>query len=554
MRISLFGKKLGIKTSFTLIFITIVLTLVTFSGLTALAKYNILKIDIDVEKNPLNCGEETSVTVTIHLEDGDDIPGYGDLRVGLIEDDGPNATVLDKDSLWIPGLMEGENIVSFTVKCQLKEAGCQLWGPRGNSDESGAWVFAYIWSLGEKSPKVYIQCKQTETNGEVSINGSDSCIVGDETNVVMSAVEPIENVTFAFWNISYDSSIFKIETVEFLNPLLIDYAYRGFVAYQDIPSENKISFSFFSIERPLTLDGELVNIGISAKTDTPKFWQETFLKCTDDSVFFDELDKNIEICTGGNHSIFILPSDKTSPNIDNTLIDFSQGFIIGKPGAVIDENYGFLDDYLTVSLYNEDDELVSEEKVNPDGSFELGPFFWLSSESKSTLVVTNALSLNTSYSFTPLQSSIPYVYALNDTTGSPAEDATVQFYLQGRSDVSEIYDVSISDAQGWEFEQKSFQFTLGPMDEKTLQVNTSIPESADNGTINTITLTMISTTKTEFSDSDSLNIKVIGEYEEPTEPSDKDSDTEDETPGFEFVIFCFAILIIGYVIFRKKTR
>jgi hypothetical protein len=550
MRNSLIGKKASYKTSFTMIFAIFVLFLLSLSAFTVIGKYRVLKVDIDVDKNPLDCGEETTVTVTIHLERGDDIPSYGDLEIGLIENDGPNASTLDKESIWGPLLSFGENPVSFTVKCQIKEAGCQLWGPRGNSDESGAWVYAYIWSVGEKSPKIYIQCKQIEKDGEVSMNGSDSCMVGDETTAIMSAVEPINNVTSANWSISYDSSVFEVKMVEFLNPGLIDLFDKGLLTYQDNPRENQIEFSIFLTIEPITLEGELVSIELMAKNDTSKFWQETFLKCTEDSVFFSELIEEIDICKGGNHSIFILPFDTTPPEIDITHIDFTQGLVTGQPGAVTDENYGDLDGYLTVSLYDENDELVAENTINPDGSFELGPFFWLSNESSSTLIVTNGASLNTSYSFTPKQSNIPYVYALNDTTGEPGENITVQIYVQGRSDTSETYDILISDTQNWEFEQNSYHITLGAMEDRIILVNASIPKTAENGSTNTISLIMASSTNPEYSDYDSVNVNIVGEYIEPTKPSKK----KDEIPGFEFAIVFLAVLIITLYISRRKAR
>lgn len=554
MRNSLIGKKAGYKTSFTMIFAIFVLFLMSFSAITVIGKYRVLKIDIDIDENPLNCGEETTVTVTIHLENGDDIPGYGDLRIGLIENDGPNATTLDKSSEWVPGLTEGENPVYFTVKCQIKEAGCQLWGPRGNSDESGAWVFAHIYNVGEKSPKIYIQCKQRDKDGEVSMNGSDSCMVGDETTAIMSAVEPINNVTSANWSISYDSSVFEVKKVEFLNQVLNDLFDKGLLTYQDNPRENQIEFSIFLTIEPITLEGELVSIELMAKNDTSKIWQETFLKCTEDSIFFSELIEEIDICKGGNHSIFILPLDTTPPEIDSTHIDFTQGLVTGQPGAVTDENYGDLDAYLTVSLYDENDELVAEDTVNPDGSFELGPFFWLSSESSSTLIVTNGASLSNSYSFIPKQSNIPYVYALNDTTGEPGENITVQIYVQGRSDTSETYDILISDTQNWEFEQNSYHITLGAMEDRIILVNASIPKTAENASTNTISLIMASSTNPEYSDYDSLNVNVVGEYIEPTEPSDGESKKKDEIPGFEFAIVFLAVLIISLYISRRKSR
>jgi len=547
MVISSIIKKADNKMTFKLIYIIVILIILAFSSINALGGYNILKVDIEVNKNPLDCGDETIVDVTIHLERGDDIPGYGNLRVGLVEDDGPNATILDIESLWNPGLIEGENPVSFTVKCQIKEAGCQLWGPRGNSDESGAWIFAYVYGAGKKSPKVYIQCKQIVKDGEASMNGSDSAVVGTDTSVIMSGVEPINNVMYADWGISYDSEIFEVKSVQFINPILFDLFNQGFLTYEDKPGENKIEFSLFPSFEPIILDGEIVIIDLLIKNDTTKYWQETFIKCTEDSVFYSELDDELDVCKGGNHSIFIVPYDTSEPEIDVSHIKFSQGLIKGRPGAIIDENYGHLNGYLTISLYDENDDLVAEDVVYSDGSFELSPYFWLNNDSKSTLIVTNGASLISSYSFMPIQSSIPYVYALNDTTGAPFENITVEFYIQGRSDNSETYNISISDINNWNYDQDSFQVTLGAMEDRILKINASIPKTAENGSINTITLTMISTSNPDYSDSKSLNVNVFGEYEEPS----GETKEKDEIPGFELILVLF---LIAMILFWKRKR
>lgn len=547
MTISLSMKKASNKTIFKLKYVIVILIILSFSSFNALGGYNILKVDINVNKNPLDCGEEAIVDVTIHLERGDDIPGYGNLRVGLVEEDGPNATILDIESLWNPGLIEGENHISFTVKCQIKEAGCQLWGPLGNSDESGAWVFAYVYGAGKKSPKVYVQCKQIVKDGEASMNGSDSAVVGDETSVTMSAVKPINNVMSADWGISYDSSVFEVKSVEFVNPILFDLFNQGFLTFEDKPGENKIEFSLFPSFQPIILDGEIAIIELLTKNDTTKYWHETFIKCTEDSVFYSELNDELDVCKGGNHSIFIVPYDTSEPEIDVSHIEFSQGLITGLPGAITDENYGHLNNYLTASLYNENDELIAEDVVNPDGSFELGPYFWLSDEFNSTLTVANGASLISSYSFNPPQSSIPYIYALNDTTGAPFENITVEFYIQGRSDTSETYNISISDINNWEYDQESFQVTLGAMEDRILKINAKIPKTAKNGSINTITLTLKSTSNPEYSDSKSLNVNVFGEYEEPS----GETKEKDQIPGFELILVLF---LIALFLFWKRKR
>ena len=546
MKLFFFYRKKNFKFILKVNFVFFLLLVFSLSSFICSAKFDILKVDIEVDKNPIDCGDEATVTVTLHMRRGDDIPSYGDLRVGLIEDDGPNATILDIDSIWNFLFTEGPNPIYYKVKCQIKEAGCQLWGPNGNSDESGAWIFAYIYSVGKKSPKIYVQCKQIDVDGELSMNGSDTSTIGDTIDVIMSAVEPINEVWTAEWGIEYDSSIFQINTVDLINPILFDSFYKGFLTYEDKPEENRIDFSLSTYLFPVVLEGPLVQVELLAMNETQNSWQETFVRCSEDSIFLTEQDEQLDVCKGGNHSIYILPYDITPPEINFSKIDFSQGLITGKSGAITDEELDYLDEYLIVSVYNEDNELVAEETVNPDGSFELGPYFWLSSSAESVLNVTNGASLSSNYAFTPPQSSIPYVYALNDTTAEPFENITIEFFIQGRSDNQETYEFTIYDTQNWEYEQENFQITLNSMEEKIMKINTSIPKNAVNGSTNTIYLDMQSTSNPDYIYSDSLKVNVFGEYIEPGKGSDK----KDGSPGFEILSILISIALI--LLWKKK--
>ena len=73
------------------------------------------------------------------------------------------------------------------------------------------------------------------------------------------------------------------------------------------------------------------------------------------------------------------------------------------------------------------------------------------------------------------------------------------FHVQGRCDSSETYSFTVSDTNGWEVEQSEFEMIFEPMEDKVITINVTIPTNAQNGTANSITLTMTSTSYPEIS-------------------------------------------------------
>ena len=86
------------------------------------------------------------------------------------------------------------------------------------------------------------------------------------------------------------------------------------------------------------------------------------------------------------------------------------------------------------------------------------------------------------------------------------------------------------------------------MKNKILQVNASIPKTAENGSTNTINLKMTSKLDPKYSDSDSINVNVIGEYEDP---SKQKKDNKDGSPGFEIISI---ILTISLILLLKRKK
>ncbi len=529
-----------IKISLAVLFILLILMPMVSSN-------EILGIDISVSQNPIPCGGSTTVTATIKrapLSRGrlplGGIAKLWDYDTGLR--DGDDLLDQEHEILWFE-----ENTVTFTLRCDSKEGGCDLYGPSGESGESGTEIYVSFYDF--ESAKIYVKCEQIEVDGEIGIHGLDDVIVGNETSVTISAERLIENVTNAQFDVSYDSSVFEVLSVGIIHPELLVKMAEGFFSY-NISSPDVISFTLSENILPIILDGPIVNINLLAKNDSPIIWDTTNLRIKQDSIFYNELGDKINVCLGGNHSIFIAPNDATQPLINSDLISFSQGKIVGSAGSVTDD-LDIYENYLTLSLYNESNVLVAEDFVNEDGSFQLDNFFWLGSNSTSNLIVNNGVNLSMSYSFIPSSTSIPYVLQNYDTysrnnTGEPCETVKLEFDVLGNSDTTETYDFMVSDTQGWFIEQSTFEMALEPMENKTITINVTIPTTAENKTTNEISLKMTSRTYQENSDSDSVIISVFGTYEKPT-PSEK-------TPGFELTLAIIVIALFALLSKRKKKH
>ncbi len=503
----------------------------------------ILGIDISISPNPIPCGGSATVTATIKRAPlRRELPLGGIVKLWDYDSGFRNGDdLLDQEHgiLW-----SEETRVTFTLRCDIKEGGCDLYGPSGESGESSTDIFVSFYD--KKSARIHVKCEQIEVDGEISMSGTDTVIAGDETSATLSADTAIENISSAQWRISYNSSAFEVINVEFINPELVVKETEGFLSY-DTTESDVILFNLTETLIPLTLDGILVNINLLAKTDSTTIWDTTNLKCKEDSVFNNELGEKINVCMGGNHSIFIAPNDTTGPVIDDSLVSFTQGKIVGSAGSITDDLDSY-ENYLTVSLFNESNELVAEEFVNEDGSFQLDSFFWLSNV--STLTAYNGVNLSTSYGFIPTKTSVPYVLPNYQTfsqenKGKPEETVQLDFEVLNRCDSSETYDFMVTNANGWEIADSEFEMVLEPMENKTVTVNVTIPTSAKNQSTNSITLIMTSQTYPENSDSNSAEIIVFGTYEEPSKPT-----PGEETPGFELIL----LIIVALVVILLKRR
>ena len=370
--------------------------LVSFpTAATAGRTMEIIDIDLQVNPNPISCGSSAEATVTIQTYP------VGQLSKGILT----KLTLWDYDTLFRDGddaldhepvvLSEDEGKVTatMTLHCQIKDAGCDLYGPAGESGESGTELFVTILGSDVESPHVYVKCQQIEIDAELALDGTETVLAGEDATVTMSAVQTIKNLKQATWKLEYNSSDMTVENVAYLNQVIAP-------SLSHTVNSDHILFTLATLPFPASIAGPVVQVTFSSKTSPATIWDTTYVRVSDDSSFYNHTNTQLDVCNGGAHSIFIAPNDTTPPQIDPSRIAFNPERISGTVGSVSDDMTG-LENYLTVALFDENNDLVSQEFANVDGSFTLDKFFVLDMNMSSTLMLYNGLDLSASYQFTP---------------------------------------------------------------------------------------------------------------------------------------------------------
>lgn len=355
----------------------------------------IIDMDLQVSPNPIPCGGSATATVTIQTYPG------GSMTTGLITKvtvwdydtslrDGDDA--LDHEPVTLTTDM-GKVTATLDLHCEIKEAGCDLYGPAGNSGESGTEVFATIQGSDVESPHVYVQCQQMDIDAALDLDGTDSISAGGDAEVTLSATRAIPGLDHAAWKMEYDPANLSVARVRNLNPQLAPYTTHTI-------NSDHILFNLRKLPVPLNVSGPMVGVTFAGKSSPAVRWDTTDIRVSDDSVFYNGLGGVLDVCDGGAHSIFIAPLDTTNPVVNPGKILFTRNRIIGAPGAVSDD-MGPLANYLTVALLDEDNKPVSQEFAGIDGSFTLDKFFELDMGKVSTLKVYNGVGLAASHQFMP---------------------------------------------------------------------------------------------------------------------------------------------------------
>ena len=405
--------------------------LLIFLGTPAQARnaFDIVSIDLTVSPNPIPCGGTATAIATIRLPEGKKLPDAIDTTISLWDydtlfRDGDDELDRKSGRFWIE---DDKIVVEFALHCQIKDSGCELYGPSGNSGESGTYVFVRVGDSDTESSRVYVQCKQTGMDAAVRLDGPDGPGTADEPSslddddtilpggskiVTMKAEEPIIDVASGLWKIEYDPAN--------LVPVQVDYIHPEFsAALQHEIFSDHIAFEFDASSPGRLLDGELVRIHFETADPPAAQWAPTYVQCGDDGSFTNSLGQPIQVCMGGALSLFIPPVDEQAPVLHPEHIRFGLREITGGAGAVSD-NRSDLENYLTVALFDENHQRVAAGFAEADGSFHLGTFFMLNPEKTSTLVVYDGVNNQYAYSFLPVPDLEDAVSLLRMLSGLPA--------------------------------------------------------------------------------------------------------------------------------------
>ena len=374
-----------------LLCLLVVIPVASYGGRTM----ELIDIDLAVNPNPIPCGGSAEATATIQTYPIGQMTKGVHTKVTIWDHDTwfrDGDDPLDHESV-VLSEDEGKVTVTLTLRCQLKDAGCDLYGPAGESGESGTDVFVTVLGSEVESPHVYVKCQQVAVDAEFDIDGTESVLAGNDATVTLSTVQPVNGLHHASWEMEYDSANLSVKRVTYLNQDLASSTVHTV-------EQDHISFTTATRAFPLNLSGSLVQVIFTAKNSPANIWDATYVEISDDSVFYNQSGQLIDVCNGGAHSIFVAPRDTTPPQINPKKIAFNPMRISGTAGSVFDD-MGALENYLTVALYDEDNTLVSQEFANSDGSFVLDKFFELDRDRPSRLMVYNGLNLSTSYLFEP---------------------------------------------------------------------------------------------------------------------------------------------------------
>jgi len=94
--------------------------------------------------------------------------------------------------------------------------------------------------------------------------------------------------------------------------------------------------------------------------------------------------------------------------------------------------------------------------------------------------------------------------------GTEGEDVPVAFNILNRGNIADIYDVTVTDDQGWTLNPSTFSVSLAPCcTDTTVSIMASIPSGALAGTVDMIELKAISQADPSVKDSSSVGVTVI---------------------------------------------
>jgi hypothetical protein len=330
------------------------------------------------------------------------------------------------------------------------------------------------------------------------MDGPDwACVEGEcLVSLAVSDGDTLEDVASVLFSLVYDDSVFTVSDAVFLNDAL---AHNGNV---DFSRPDTISF-MAKMQDPVSVTGPVAEIQFLVRGDAP-IGVEAPIKYSGSSVFSDMQGGPVPLSFYDNHTVTILPNDTLCPQIDSSLVFFSQYGVMGMPGSVTDDWQAIPND-IQVELYDANGSQVAFAIADSVGRFKMD-HFWLTACSQAKLKVWDLLRNSAELLFTVPQSYIPVVSAGSDTSGAAGDSIEVSFVLFNRCDLTETYDVLVHSAEEWGLDPDAFQLTLGSFTDTTLRIKAFVPSNLQNSTVDSITMVAISTTDPSSEDRSSLTI------------------------------------------------
>ncbi len=259
--------------------------------------------------------------------------------------------------------------ITLTVSCiEYEECKCKLEGSYDDlGDEESQSERVLDVKVGGKTygePFRVICVKGSNDQASNVVPEKEFYLPGEAGKAYLELANEQPNVSFAFWQIAYDPSVFGIENVVFTPEIQDQYPFAD-AFWAD---------GFLNILLEGSAPGNLPEIIAEINffvLDNAQPGFPTFNITPETGIYNLDFEKIMAVL--GDNVIPVYPPDNESPVIDQSLVEITEEGVFGLPGAVTDDNLGFAEAFknLQVSLYSSDSTRVGTGFINNDGSFEI---------------------------------------------------------------------------------------------------------------------------------------------------------------------------------------
>ncbi len=318
----------------------------------------------------IGCGSGTSVPVSVSyrttLADRPPINGV----LNLWEDDA--VSIDGDDKLGISNIqftrVAGAGVVNTSVRvsCAPENASgeCPFSGSLGTDDENDDHeVYAKVAKKPTESNEVIYYCQKA--NGDIALVTPSGGLIPGDTGLATIQVHGfnggnIDGVSSIAVNIGYDSTYLSVanaqlsaEMLELFPEYAVSFAVPGLVQFTG------------QAVTPAQLPEDIATIQFNVDAEAP--FGNYLLDVMADTQLLDEFSVPLEVQLGSEH-LAVIPDDQEKPVIHPELITVTDTSITGAPGAITD-NFGDIEGYVDLSLFQNDSLGIGYTTVNPDGSF-----------------------------------------------------------------------------------------------------------------------------------------------------------------------------------------